>query len=113
MGHYLHRTVDFLGVTAPVLRDSSLLSGLLIAAAGAAGFSSSFGSTVHERVTGSTAMLVLDGDGCHVAAHAFPDRELLLLDLLVPEGRDTDKAIDVFVRKLNAKSVRRNEVRRA
>ena len=37
---------------------------------------------------------------------------LLLLDVLVPADRDTDKVIDVFVRKLGAKSVKQNQVLR-
>src|ERR1700744_3744576 len=38
MRAYTHVTADFLGVDAARLREASLLTGLLIAAAGAAGF---------------------------------------------------------------------------
>jgi hypothetical protein len=36
----------------------------------------------------------------------MPAREILLLDLLVPAGRDPQKAVDVFTRKLGAKESR-------
>jgi S-adenosylmethionine/arginine decarboxylase-like enzyme len=35
-----------------------------------------------------------------VTVHTIPGREMLLLDLLVPQGRDPQKAVDVFTRKL-------------
>jgi S-adenosylmethionine/arginine decarboxylase-like enzyme len=47
-----------------------------------------------------------------MAAHTFPTRELLLLDLLVPATQDAEKAIDVFVRRLKAKQVRTGFVER-
>jgi len=38
--------------------------------------------------------------------HTMPARETLLLDLLVPAGRDPQKAVDVFKRKLDASEAR-------
>ena len=42
----------------------------------------------------------------HLTVHTMPERETLLLDLLVPAGRDPQKAVDVFVRKLGAAEAR-------
>jgi S-adenosylmethionine/arginine decarboxylase-like enzyme len=113
LASFTHRTADFLGVAPALLRDAPFLSGLLVASAGAAGFSSAASPTVRQRGnSGVTAVLILEAEGCHFAAHAFPEKELLLLDVLVPAERDTDKVIDVFVRKLSAKTVKRNQVPR-
>ena len=110
---FTHRTADFSGVSAAVLRDVQLISGLLVAAAGAAGLSADGSPTVRLRgVEGITAILLLAAEGCHFAAHTFPQRELLLLDLLAPSVRSSDKAIDVFVRRLGAKDVRTGRVER-
>ncbi len=96
-----------------MLRDVPLISGLLVAAAGAAGLSADGSPTVRLRGTeGITAILLLAAEGCHFAAHTFPQRELLLLDLLAPSVRDSDKAIDVFIRRLGAKDMRTGRVER-
>jgi S-adenosylmethionine/arginine decarboxylase-like enzyme len=109
---FIHRTADFSGVSAALLRDVPLVSGLLVAAAGAAGLAADGSPTVRMRGEGITAILLLAADGCHFAAHTFPERGLLLLDLLVPDARDTDKALDVFHRRLKAKEVRTGRVER-
>lgn len=113
MAAYVHRTADFAGVAPELLRDAALLSGLLVAAASAAGLGAGASPVVRQRGSdGLTAVLLLDAEGCHVAAHAFPDRKLLMVDVLVPSARDTDKVIDVFARKLDAKDVRRGILHR-
>ena len=83
----VHRTADFRAVTSPILRDGAALSGLLLSAAGAAGLSTAEPPMVRA----------LPRDGLAV---------LLLLDLLVPAGRDPQKAVDVFTRKLGAGEAR-------
>jgi S-adenosylmethionine/arginine decarboxylase-like enzyme len=89
------------------------VSGLLVAAGGAAGLSADGSPMVRLRGgEGISAILLLAADGCHMAAHTFPDRGLLLLDLLVPATRESDKAVDVFVRKLGAANVRSGHVDR-
>ena len=91
------------------LGDEQLVGGLLIAAASAAGFGATEVPHVRAFPDGSvTAMLVLNG--CHVVAHAYADRELLLLDVLASAARDSHRALDVFVRRLTAREVR-SEVR--
>ena len=54
------------------------------------------------------------GVGAMAALLRLPEsqRELLLLDLLAPSVRDSDKAIDVFIRRLGAKDMRTGRVER-
>lgn len=96
---FVQLTADFRNVAPAQLRESSALSGLLIAAAGAAGFST-VGAPVVRQLPGEGVAVVLVLDGCHMTLHAFPDRELLLLDILTFSSRDVRKALDVFTRRL-------------
>ena len=104
-GVFSHLIADFSGVPAPQLRDTNLITGLLIAAAGAAGFVA-IGSPVIRRLPSDGVAAILVLDGCHVAVHAFPERELLLLDVLALATQDPRKALDVFTRRLGAKEIR-------
>ncbi len=96
---------DLTGVPAPVLRDASGLTGLLIAAASAAGFSIIGAPVVRSLPDGGVAA-VLFLDACHITLRTLPDRELLLLDILAPATRDLQKALDVFARRLAPKEIR-------
>jgi S-adenosylmethionine/arginine decarboxylase-like enzyme len=102
---FTHLLADFTGVPAAQLRDAGALSGLIVAAAGAAGFAS-LGAPVIRQMPhdGCAALLLLDG--CHIALHGFPERELLLLDVLAPVERDARKAVDVFARRLATAQLR-------
>lgn len=101
---FTHLIADFHGVAPAQLRDSALLSGLLIAAAGAAGFSAMGAPLVrHLPNDGIAALLLLDT--CHMSVHAVPERELLLLDVLAPAAHDARKALDVFARRLPAREI--------
>ena len=94
-----HVTADLAGIGSGPLRDAGLLSGLLIAAAGAAGLNPQ--GTPHVRVApagGSSALLFLDP--CHVSIHSLPDRGLALVDVLTRDAAGAAKALDVFVRRL-------------
>lgn len=106
-----HLTADFIGVPAEQLRDSSMLSGLLIAAAGAAGITTRGAPRMQtmpdERVSGWLQL-----DDCHIALHTFPERELLLLDVLSAATRDLSKAFAVFARRLAAREVRTEQRQR-
>jgi S-adenosylmethionine/arginine decarboxylase-like enzyme len=108
---FSHLTADFLGVAPSQLRDTGLLGGLMIAAAGAAGFSAVSAPTVralpNEGVTGWLQL-----DDCHMSLHAFPARELLLLDMLSHATHDGRKALEVFTRRLAAREVRSEQRRR-
>ena len=48
----------------------------------------------------------LELDDCHLSVHAFPERELLLLDVLSLATHDGRKALDVFTRRLRPREVR-------
>ena len=97
----VHRTADFRGITLPLLRDGAALSGLLLSAAGAAGLTTAQPPAVHELPRDGLAVVLLLDLG-HIVAHTMPSRELILLDFLLPSGRDPQKAVDVFTRKLGA-----------
>jgi S-adenosylmethionine decarboxylase len=108
-GAFTHIIADLTGVSAPALRDSTSLTGLLIAAAGAAGFSTIGAPVVRELPHGGVAA-VLFLDACHITLHTLPDSEILLLDILCPASRDAQKALDVFARRLVPNAIR-SEVR--
>ena len=94
-----HLTADLAGIGSGPLRDAGLLSGLLIAAASAAGLNPQ--GAPHVRVAaagGVSALLFLDP--CHVSIHSLPDRGLALVDVLARDAAGAAKAIDVFVRRL-------------
>lgn len=102
---FLHHLADYRGVPEAQAGDAALLSGLLIAAAGAAGLGASGTPAVHMLPSGSiTAVLLIEG--CHMALHSFPERGLVLADLLVPAGLDGRKALDVLARRLSTTDVR-------
>lgn len=96
---FTHVIADLSGVTALALRDSSALTGLLIAAAGAAGFTTVGAPVVRQLPDGGVAA-VLFLDACHITLRTLPERGSLLLDILAPATRDATKALDVFTRRL-------------
>ena len=104
---YVHILADFAGVPPAQLCDRSLLSGLLIAAASAAGMNVDGIPTVRERSSGGLSA-VLVHDDCHITAHTIPERELLLLDVLAPRFVDGRRALDVFARRLTAREMHSN-----
>ncbi len=95
----VHVSADLAGVGTGPLRDAPLLSGLLIAAAGAAGLTTAGTPIVRTAPTGGiSAVLLLDP--CHVSIHSLPDRGLALVDVLAGSHAGAAKALDVFVRRL-------------
>jgi len=102
---YSHLSADFLGALPSQLGDSALISGLLIAAAGAAGFTA-IGAPVVRKLPGDAVSAVLMLADCHMTAHTFPAQQLLLLDILTLATHDAQKALDVFTRRLSAREVR-------
>jgi S-adenosylmethionine decarboxylase len=98
-GTLAHASADLSGVGSGPLRDAGLLSGLLIAAAGAAGLNAAGAPIVRTAPTGGiSAVLLLDP--CHVSIHSLPDRGIALVDVLAPDAAGARKALDVFVRRL-------------
>jgi S-adenosylmethionine decarboxylase len=94
-----HASADLAGVGSGALRDAALLSGLLIAAAGAAGLNAAGVPIVRTAPAGGiSAVLLLDP--CHVSIHSLPERGLALVDVLARDAAGAAKALDVFVRRL-------------
>ena len=104
---YVHLVADFLGVPAMQLADTTLVSGLLVAAASAAGVNAAGMPTLRTRQSGGLAATLLHDD-CHITVHAFPERELLLVDILAPRSLDGSRALDVFARRLTAREIKRD-----
>jgi len=104
-GGFVHLGADFRSVSAAQLRDSTMISGLLIAGAGAAGFTT-VGAPVVRKLPNDGVAVILLLDGCHMAVHAFPERELLLLDILTLATYNVSKALDVFTRRLGVATAR-------
>ena len=101
----VHLTADLIGVAAQQLDDASLISGVMVSAAVAAGMSSSGSPLVLKRPEGGVSV-VLPLDGCHMSIHTNPGRELALLDVLASPPHDPQRALDVVTRRLIARSVR-------
>jgi len=103
-GPISHLVADLSGVGSGALRDVPMLSGLLIAAASAAGFSVVAAPVVRTGPDGGVAAILLL-DPCHLSVHSFPDRGLALVDVLTRDTAGAAKALDVFVRRLTPASV--------
>jgi S-adenosylmethionine/arginine decarboxylase-like enzyme len=109
---YVHIVADFIGVPANQLADRTLVGGLIVAAAGAAGINAPGLPTMRDRKLGGITAALLDDD-CHITVHAIPERELLLLDVLVPKAIDASRVVDVFARRLTARHVHKDTRERA
>jgi S-adenosylmethionine/arginine decarboxylase-like enzyme len=83
------------------------MGGLMLSAAGAAGFATIESPIVRALARDGLAVVLLLDAG-HLAVHTFPERELVVLDLLVPAGRDPQKAVDVFARKFGVAEARQH-----
>jgi S-adenosylmethionine/arginine decarboxylase-like enzyme len=101
----IQRVADFRGVSSPLLRDGAALAGLALSAAGAAGLSTIESPIVRELPRDGLALMLFLDVG-HLSVHTLPDRETVVLDLLVAQGRDPQKAVDVFARKFGVKEAR-------
>ena len=102
---FSHLIADFTGVPATALRDRSLVSGLLIAAASAVGIGI-VGTPIVRQLPNDSIAGLLMLEECHIAVHTMPDRGLLLLDVLILATHDASKALDVFARRLGAREIR-------
>jgi S-adenosylmethionine/arginine decarboxylase-like enzyme len=93
-----------MGVPAELLRDTDMIRGLLIAGASAAALTPSGIPTVQGGGGPERSMLLFVAGG-HVAAHTFPERDLLLLDVLCDARHDPRRVLDVFERRLSTRDV--------
>jgi S-adenosylmethionine decarboxylase len=98
-GALAHVSADLTGVKSGALRDAPLLSGLLIAAAGAAGLNAVGAPIVRASASGGISCVLLL-DPCHVSIHSLPERGLALVDVIARDEVGAGKALDVFVRRL-------------
>lgn len=101
----IQRVADFRGVSSPILRDAAALAGLALSAAGAAGLSTIESPIVRSLPRDGLALMLFLDVG-HISVHTLPDRETVVLDLLVSTGRDPQKAVDVFARKFGVPEAR-------
>jgi S-adenosylmethionine/arginine decarboxylase-like enzyme len=102
---HAHLTAEFYGVPAEQLRDATLLGGLMIAAASAAGLIAPGFPTVRDRGDeGVSAILLVDVG--HMALHSIPAEQTLLFDLVAPASHDFRKAVDVIARRLASRDIK-------
>lgn len=95
----VHVFAELAGIASSRLHDRTLLGGLLIAAAGAAGLHAAHAPVLHhDTMRGVDALLLLDGG--HAAMHSYADHETLFVDIVAPQSADLDKALAVFTRRL-------------
>lgn len=90
------------------MSDTDVIRGLLIAGASAAALTPAGIPTVQSAAgpERSERSMMLFVSGGHIAAHTFPDRELLLLDVLCDARHDPRRVVDVFSRRLSTRDVR-------
>jgi S-adenosylmethionine/arginine decarboxylase-like enzyme len=100
-----HLLADLVGVAPDLLGDSDLIRGLLIAGASAAALKPS-GIPAVDTPTGPERSMVLIVAGGHIAAHTFPERQLLLLDVLCDARHDPRRVLEVFARRLSTRDIR-------
>jgi S-adenosylmethionine/arginine decarboxylase-like enzyme len=98
-------SAELSGIPAEKLRNTEMIGGLLIAAAGAAGFNS-LGVPVSRTRPGGASDAALLLDQAHLVVHALPEQGLLVIDLFAPAPHDLGKALDVFTRRLNPSKVK-------
>lgn len=104
MNQHTRLSAELSGIPAEHLRNVEMIGGLLIAAAGAAGFNSLGVPVSRSRPDGANgAALLLDQ--AHLVVHALPEQGILVLDLFAPALHDLGKALDVFTRRLNPSRV--------
>ena len=100
MNNHTRLSAELSGIPAERLRNVEMIGGLLIAAAGAAGFNSLGVPASRTRPDGACdAALLLDQ--AHLVVHALPEQGILVIDLFAPAPHDLGKALDVFTRRLN------------
>lgn len=95
----VHLVAGLTDVAPAYLRDSGMLGGLLIAAAGAAGLHATSAPLLRlHSIRGVDGLLMLDGG--HAAVHAHAARRMLLVDIIAAEPANLGKALEVFTRRL-------------
>ena len=101
---FSHVFADLGGIPGDRLSDPQALSGLLLAAANAAGLNPADPPVVKSGSNGTTALLVCRGG--HVALHAVPDEGLCYADIAGLGAVQPSRGLDVIVKRLGARAVR-------
>jgi S-adenosylmethionine decarboxylase len=102
---FTHLLADFVDVPPAQLRDVALVTGLLIAAASAAGLTAHGAPIVRALPRDGVAGFFLLEES-HIAVQTFPERGVLLMDVLALASHDARRAVDVFARRLAPREVR-------
>lgn len=101
---FVQANADLSGVAPVQLRDSALLSGLVIAAAGAAGLAA-VGAPVVRQMPDDGVAAWMPLDRGHISVRSFPDRDLILVDVIARSADEARKVVDVFTRRLVPRDV--------
>lgn len=103
---FTHVFADLSGIPGDRLNDPQALSGLLLAAANAAGLNPADPPVVQSGTTGTTALLVCRGG--HVALHALPAEGICYADIAGLGGSPVQpsRGLEVIVKRLGAREVR-------
>jgi S-adenosylmethionine/arginine decarboxylase-like enzyme len=102
---YTHLTAEFAGIPLEHLRDTTLLGGLLIAAANAGGFNPIGVPSVKSHKDGAVSAILLL-NGAHLALHTVPSRQTLLFDAVAPASHEFRKMLEVIARRLPARDIK-------
>ncbi len=95
-----HQLLEFTSIDPERLRDTHVLSGLLVAAAGAVGMPSLGPPVVREGAGGiAVALLCLEG---HIVLHCAPSEGACLVEIIARAPADVWKGIDVISRRLGS-----------
>jgi S-adenosylmethionine/arginine decarboxylase-like enzyme len=105
-----HAFADLGGIPANRLSDTQGLTGLLLAAANAAGLNPAATPVVRVGPQGLAAALVCDGG--HVALHALPEEGLCFADVAGPGAVHPQRGLDIIIKRLGAREVRSDTRRR-
>ncbi len=95
-----HQLLEFTSIDPARLRDTHVLSGLVVAAAGAVGMPSLGPPVVREGAGGiAVALLCLEG---HIVLHCAPAEGACLVEIIARAPADVWKGIDVISRRLGS-----------
>lgn len=105
-----HVFADLGGIAPERLSDPQGLSGLLLAAANAAGLNAVTPPTVTAGPTGVDVALLCRGG--HIVLHAVADAGLCFADVAGVGGTRPQRGLDVIIKRLGAREVRMDARRR-
>jgi S-adenosylmethionine/arginine decarboxylase-like enzyme len=101
---------DLGGIPADRLSDAQGLTGLLLAAANAAGLNAVMPPLVTTGPKGVGVALMCQGG--HIALHALPNEGICFADVAGLDGTHPRRGLDVIVKRLGAREVRTDARRR-